>query len=90
VNITEIGRELKTGDLMPEMVIWTNPEHRPDVFASLWVAEVSASMVWLYAGASNPPISLGLFRQPDGTVKDDGGRTIRLFEYLGSDLGRTK
>lgn len=79
----EIGRELKAGELKPKQIVWTNPEHRPEIFASLWVTEVSTSMVWLYAG-ENPTVKhLGLFVQPDGSLKDDGGRTIRIFEYLG-------
>jgi hypothetical protein len=83
MNANEIGRPLRADELKPETLVWTNPEHRPDVFASLWVEKVSDAMVWLYAGASVPPMHLGLFRQPDGSLKDDGGRTIRIFEYLG-------
>jgi hypothetical protein len=83
MNANQIGRPLKADELKPEMLVWTNPEHRPSLYASLWVEKVSDAMVWLYAGASVSPMYLGLFRQPDGSLKDDGGRTIRIFEYLG-------
>lgn len=77
----EIGRELKADELRPGTIVFTNPEHRPHVFLTMWVDIVSDAMVWFYAGVTK--VHLGLFRHPDGTLRDDAGREIRIFEYLG-------
>lgn len=81
----EVGRELRAYDLQPRTIVVTNPEHRPGMFLTMWVTDITDSMVWLLAAASEPAIHLGLFRQADGTLKDDAGRAIRIFEYLGKE-----
>jgi hypothetical protein len=82
----EIGRELQVHELQPNTIVWTNPEHRPQVYASVWVFAVDDEMVALLAAVQHPPalIGLGFFRRSDGTLADGEGHRIRLFEYLGA------
>lgn len=80
----EVGRELKADELQPGKIIVTCLDDKPNMFFTAWVAGVGPrDIVWLHAGRIN--VTLGLFKQPDGTLKDDSGRTIRMFEYLGAE-----
>lgn len=79
----EIGRELKTDELKERMLVLLNAAHRPNEYASLWVMAIHPNHVAFYAGLSQT--TLMLYRGPDGALFDDGGRRLRVFEYLGAD-----
>ena len=79
----EIGAELKSDQLEPGTIVVTSPEHRPELFATMWVDRVDKALVWLRCDRPNGQIHLGLLRQADGSLKDDGGRQIKIFRYLG-------
>ena len=83
MNHPEVGRELKADELKAKTIVVIRAEHRPDIAVTMWVKEVGDSIVWLYAGSGNVHRHLGLFRQLDGTLRDDAGRMIHVYEYLG-------
>jgi hypothetical protein len=83
-KMNEVGRELQWGELTENTVVVTNPTWRPDIFMTLWVAKLTPVMVWLVAEALRPTIKLGLFKQPDGTLRDATDRAVKIFEYLGT------
>jgi hypothetical protein len=78
---SEIGRELKVEDLKPPQVIVIAPPGGGNLRVTMWVTEVTPDLVFCESGELNwTAIS---FRKPDGTMVDDRGRTVRMFEYLG-------
>lgn len=80
----EVGRELKADELQPGKIIVTNPSDQPHMFFTARVMGIGPrEIVWLHAGKID--VTLGLLKQPNGTLKDDSGRTIRMFEYLGAE-----
>ena len=77
----EVGRELEVDELRENTIVFTNPSHMPKVFASVWVEKITADMIFFYAGELK--LTLCVFRQPDGTLKDGFDHQIHVFEYLG-------
>ncbi len=82
-NHPQIGRELLAHELIPDTVVWVTREDRKS-FASLWVEMVTPEYVSVLA-AFDPTreVHLLLRRNPDGTMCDDTGKRIYLFQYLG-------
>lgn len=79
---TEVGRELKVADLKPEAIVVIAPPGRDDLLITMWVAEVRDNLVVFRSGELNwHVINLVL---GDGTIVDDQGRPVRVFEYLGA------
>ena len=77
----EIGRELKAHELVAQTVIVLNAEHRPEIFLTAWVEAITPNAVSFFAGLTKIHFIAGI--QSDGTLKDDDGRAIKVFEYLG-------
>lgn len=79
----EVGRELTAYDMMLlcgiAPVIITRAD-RPYGY-TVWVRQVTSEFVVFFAGELG--IALIVLRHPDGTMTDDSGNRIRVFEYLG-------
>lgn len=81
---SELGRALKADELEPGKIVCTNSERWPNSFFTFWVERVDERMVWiLSAMPGKDELHIGLFRQDDGSLKDGGDKTVRIFEYLG-------
>jgi hypothetical protein len=77
----EIGRELKASELKPDMIVIIAPPGNSNVMVTMWVSEVDAKVVDFYAGEMRWHVLN--FIQPDGSITDDQGRLVRVYEYLG-------
>ena len=77
----EIGRELRAREMKENTVVILNAEHQPHIFMTTWVKQITPGLVCFYSGVTRIYF-IGRI-QPDGTLKDDQGRTIKVFEYLG-------
>jgi hypothetical protein len=76
----EVGRELKAEELRPKTVVVIKPPRR-NVYLSMWVAAIDAETVLFHSGEMNWTVIN--FRQPDGSIVDDKGGIVRMFEYMG-------
>lgn len=76
----ERGRKLLSHELVPRTVVLLHKVGRNHI-ASMWVESVEPELVTFYAGVTQTVLIL--FRQPDGTVQDDTGTEIEMYEYLG-------
>lgn len=76
----EVGRELKAHELVPRTVVVVKPPDR-SVFVTFWVTRVEPDYVAFYSDDLRWTVLN--FVQPDGTITDDRGRQVRVFEYLG-------
>lgn len=78
----EIGRELTVSDLTgKERTVFVLQKHGAREFATMWLDSIASNVIFFYSGVTH--IHLGLFPQPDGTLRDGPGRQIHVFEYLG-------
>jgi hypothetical protein len=75
----EIGRELKASELTPQKVYVVKPPNKP--YMTLWVLSIDEHLVEFLAGELHWHILN--FIQPDGSIHDDQGREVKVFEYLG-------
>lgn len=78
--VNEIGRELKASELVPATVVAIQPPEQ-DAYLTFWVSEVTADTAMFFAGVANWYVLN--FVRPDGTIWDDKGRQVHVFEYLG-------
>jgi hypothetical protein len=83
----EVGRELTAYDLV--LLCGITPvilsrEDRPYAY-TVWVSRVTPEFVVFLAGEVKTTfiVTLIVTRHPDGTMTDDSGQRIRVFEYLG-------
>lgn len=76
----EIGRELKASELKPRTVAVIAPPGK-DMMVTMWVRTVDTEIVTFYAGELSWTVVN--FVQPDGSIHDDLGRVVRVYEYLG-------
>lgn len=77
----EMGRELLAGELATKTVVVVGREDRPHRI-TVWVGEVGEDFVAFYAGEIR--VALVAFRRDDGTLIDDTGLRIHVWEYLGT------
>jgi hypothetical protein len=77
----EVGRELKASELNPGTVVIVAPSCHPGAMLTVWVKAVDSKLVVFYAGELN--LHIINFVQPDGSIQDDHGTVIRVYEYLG-------
>lgn len=77
----EMGRELLAHELKVETVVIVGREDRPHCF-TVWVAELGEDFVSFHAGEVRT--LLIVFRREDGTLADDTGKRIHVWEYLGT------
>jgi hypothetical protein len=80
----EVGRPLLAGDLVVGSVVVVGREDRRHM-VTVWVAEVSSAHVMFHAGVIRT--ALIVERREDGTLVDDTGRRLLVFEYLGEVYG---
>lgn len=78
--MNEIGRELQVSELKPAMVVVVKPPEK-DIFITVWVRALDAKTVEFYAGEMLWHILN--FIMPDGSLVDDKGRVVHVYEYLG-------
>ena len=76
----EIGRELKASELKPGTVVIVKPPGNKPLI-TVWVRNIDPCVVEFYAGEMRWHILN--FIMEDGSIKDDQGRIVRVFEYLG-------
>ncbi len=79
---SEIGRQLRADELREMTVVCLRREDR-DITATWWVESINSRAVVFLAGATWPRIHFMAFRQADGTLVDDTGKLMLVFEYLG-------
>jgi hypothetical protein len=77
----EMGRELLAHELVVKTVVVVGRGDR-HICVTVWVLEVHDDFVLLRAGETN--MVLVLIRRQDGTLIDDTGRRIHVWEYLGT------
>lgn len=77
---SEVGRELRVSDLRERMiVILSRPDS--DVAVTVWVKSLGEGMVAFYAGVTRALFVAAV--SADGTITDNTGRQVMMFEYLG-------
>jgi hypothetical protein len=76
----EIGRELQIDELHRASIIVLRKDHQP-FGVTMWVAIVGQDFVAFYSGSLNVTF-IGHIRE-DGTLGDEKGERIRVYEYLG-------
>ena len=76
----EMGRELLAHELQVKTVVILGREDRP-YLVSIWVSEIGDDFVAFYAGDARTVLLAS--RHKDGTLTDDTGKRIRVWEYLG-------
>jgi len=79
-DTNEIGRELQLNELTRKSIIVLRKDSQP-FGVTMWVALVGMDYVAFYSGSLNVTF-IGYIRE-DGTLGDDKGQRIRVFEYLG-------
>ena len=77
--MNEVGRELRIDELKRETVVVLVKAGRPAI--TIWVATVGQDFVAFYAGEIST--MLIAYLREDGTLADDSGIRMRVFEYLG-------
>ena len=75
----EVGRELAVNKLEPKTIVVLRAANRPAV--TMWVAVVGMDFVAFYAGVTKTTFIAQL--REDGSLADDAGRVIKVYEYLG-------
>jgi hypothetical protein len=78
----EVGRELLAHELKVDKVVWITRQDRHTV-VTVWVAAVGPVLVEFVAAAKEPVIHFLAAREADGTLTDDTGKRIHVYEYLG-------
>jgi hypothetical protein len=78
----EIGRELKASELKPGTIVFVKVPPT-NLMATFWVEAVDLEkrMAVFYSGMYRWHVIN--FIQPDGSIHDDKGRVVHVFEYLG-------
>jgi hypothetical protein len=76
----EIGRELQLNELHRASIVVLHKNGQP-FGVTMWVAIVGMDFVAFYSGALNVTW-IGHLRE-DGTLSDEKGERIRVFEYIG-------
>lgn len=76
----EIGKELNARDLQPETVVVIRPPHAPG-YLTMWVRHVGKTYITFYSGELHWEVMN--FVRPDGSIFDDLGNQIHVYEYLG-------
>jgi hypothetical protein len=76
----EMGRELRADELVVATVVVIAREDRP-VAVTTWVREIGDDFVVFYHGEVKTAFIV--MRNPDGTLSDDTGQRIHVWEYLG-------
>jgi hypothetical protein len=76
----ELGRELLADELAVKTVVVIALEGL-DIYVTSWVREVGEDFVCFYSGVSHTLFIA--FRLKDGTLTDDTGKRIHVWEYLG-------
>lgn len=79
--MNEVGRELRIDELKPRMIVVMCKEGRPCI--TIWVLRVGMDYATFYAGEINLVLIARL--REDGTLADDSGLRVRVFEYLGEE-----
>jgi hypothetical protein len=76
----EVGRELLAHELTVKTVVVIGRDDRP-FLVTTWVRTIGEDFVEFFHGEVNTAFLV--CRQGDGTLTDDTGRRIHVWEYLG-------
>lgn len=79
----EIGRELKAEELKPDTVVVVKTPGSGDILMTVWVRLVTTEHVLFMAAGTKPEMLVINRVRPDGTIVDDRGLQVHVFEYLG-------
>jgi hypothetical protein len=79
----EIGRELKASELRIHSVVVITPPGHPEIGMTMWVRSIEPDFKLVEFYSAVKKWSVINLIQPDDTIQDDQGRTVRVFEYLG-------
>ena len=77
----EVGRRLRVDELVPKTVVIIDREDSPLWAFTAWVVSVEENMVAF--GMGEVRTTLLVLRHPDGSLTDETGNHIRVWEYLG-------
>ena len=77
----EIGKQLTADDLKVQQIVVIEAPERNGVCMTMWVREVRANLVVFYSGELDWYVIN--FVSNDGTIIDDQGREVKVYEYLG-------
>jgi hypothetical protein len=78
----EMGRQLRADELKVKAVVVVRRADR-EIAATLWVQAVNENSVVFLAGATWPRVHFMATRHEDGTLTDDTGKQVLVYEYLG-------
>jgi hypothetical protein len=76
----EMGRELRASELKEKTVVLIGHD-TCKAYATVWVEMVDKRFVAFRMGELNT--TFFAFRNPDDTLRDDSGKHIRVYEFLG-------
>ena len=78
-GVEEIGRELQPNELLRQTIVVLRKDGGPGI--TMWVAFVGQSLCAFYSGRLQCLVIAAIAE--DGSIRDDKGQRIRVFEYLG-------
>jgi len=78
-NTNEIGRELQLNELQRKTIVILQRDGEFGI--TMWVSFVGQEVVAFYSGRLNVLVVANIYE--DGSIRDDKGKRIRVFEYLG-------
>jgi hypothetical protein len=78
-----VGKKLTASELKRQTVVVVRRDDRPYA-ATLWVETITPEFVVFLAGEPDPKIHFVVERRADGTMADDTGTEIKVYEYLGA------
>lgn len=76
----EVGNIIPHADLVPKTVVVLSKRATGDAMTA-WVDVLAEDMVFFWVG--NLHLTLGLFRDEDGSFRDNSGSAIDVQEFLG-------
>jgi hypothetical protein len=80
----EIGRELLGEELILKTIVCIRRDDRK-IAMTMWVSIIERNVVVFLAGAPKPSVHFMTFRRPDGTLVDDTGKQVHVYQYLGKE-----
>jgi len=74
----ECGKELLAHELIDKSVVIVGVDNRPQMF-TMWVSSITPTTVKFWADEIH--FGLLVFRRPDGTLQEESGRQVHVFEW---------
>lgn len=77
----EVGQRVKASELHPKQIVVIEPPDRDGMLITMHVVEARDNLVVFYSGVLKMHVINVI--GADGELKDDRGRLVKVFEYLG-------